>query len=86
MNIEIRGAERLSFREKQVVTLKESGYSAKAIAKALKLAESSVATLYNRARAKAYEAVIIIPGAALRLFDVEEDTTLEQDGFAGTEE
>lgn len=86
MKIEIRGAERLSFREKQVVTLKESGYSAKAIAKALKLAESSVATLYNRARAKGYETVIIIPGAALKLFEAEEDTELEQDGFINNEE
>ena len=85
MKIEIRGAERLSFREKQVVTLKESGYSAKAIAKALKLAESTVATLYNRARAKGYEAVIIIPGAALKLFDAEEDITLEQDDPSNTE-
>lgn len=81
MKIEIRGAERLSFREKQVVTLKESGYSAKDIAKALKLAESSVATLYNRARAKGYEAAIIIPGAALKLFDAEGDAAFEQDGF-----
>lgn len=81
MNIEIRGAERLSFREKQVVTLKESGYSAKTIAKTLGMAESSVATLYNRARAKGYQTVIIIPGAALKLFATEEDTGLEQDAF-----
>jgi len=73
VKIEIRGAERLSFREKQVVTLKESGYTAKAIAKSLALAESTVATLYNRARAKGYETVIVIPGAALRLFEAEED-------------
>ena len=73
MKIEIRGAERLSFREKQVVTLKESGYTAKAIAKSLTLAESTVATLYNRARSKGYETVIVIPGAALRLFETEEE-------------
>ncbi|MCL1905712.1 MAG: LuxR C-terminal-related transcriptional regulator [Clostridiales bacterium] len=73
MKIEIRGAERLSFREKQVVTLKESGHSAKVIAKSLALAESTVATLYNRARAKGYETVIVIPGAALRIFDAEEE-------------
>ena len=73
MKIEIRGAERLSFREKQVVTLKESGRSAKAIAKSLALAESTVATLYNRARAKGYETVIVIPGAALGLFEAEEE-------------
>ena len=73
MKIEIRGAEKLSFREKQVVTLKESGYAAKAIAKSLNLAESTVATLYNRARSKGYETVIVIPGAALHLFETEED-------------
>ena len=77
MKIEIRGAERLSFREKQVVTLKESGYTAKAIAKSLALAESTVATLYNRARAKGYETVIVIPGATLRLFEMEEESTFE---------
>lgn len=80
MKIEIRGAEKLSFREKQVVTLKESGHSAKAIAKALHLAESTVATLYNRARAKGYETVIIIPGTALQLFGLEEDAALDEDG------
>ena len=73
MKIEIRGAERLSFREKQVVTLKESGYSAKAIAKTLALSESTVATLYNRARTKGFETVIVIPGAALGLFGTEEE-------------
>ena len=45
MQIEIRNAQNLSFREKQVVTLKETGFSAAAIAKRLGLAESSVATL-----------------------------------------
>ena len=73
MKIEVRGAERLSFREKQVVTLKESGYSAKAISKTLSLSESTVATLYNRARAKGFETVIVIPGAALKLFEAEEE-------------
>ncbi|MCL1816406.1 MAG: sigma-70 family RNA polymerase sigma factor [Clostridiales bacterium] len=76
MNIEIRGAERLSFREKQVVTLKESGHCAKAIAKTLALAESTVATLYNRARAKGYEAVIVIPGAVLKVYEAEEENLL----------
>ena len=76
MKVEIRGAERLSFREKQVVTLKESGYSAKTIAKSLALAESTVATLYNRARAKGYETVIVIPGEILKLHEVEEENLL----------
>lgn len=73
MQIEIRGAEKLSFREKQVVTLKEMGKSTEVIAKTLKLSASSVATLYNRARSKGYEVVIVIPGAALELMEVEED-------------
>ncbi len=79
MKIEIRGAEKLSFREKQVVTLKEMGYAAKVIAKKLQLGESSVATLYNRARAKGYETVIIIPGEALKLFDDDDLEGLEED-------
>jgi len=74
MQIEIRGAEKLSFREKQVVTLKEMGYSNEKIARQLKLSASTVATLFNRARGKGYEVVIVIPGQALGLFgDDEED-------------
>lgn len=65
MKIEIRGAERLSFRERQVVVLKETGYSADAIARRLKLSPSSVATLFNRARQKGYEVVIVLPGGFL---------------------
>ena len=73
MQMEIRGAEKLSFREKQVVTLKEMGKSAEVIAKTLKISASSVATLYNRARSKGYEVVIVIPGAALEIAEVDED-------------
>jgi FixJ family two-component response regulator len=69
MKIEIRGAEKLSYREKQVVTLKESGMAAKNIAQKLRLAESTVATLYNRARGKGYETVIVLPGEVLGIFD-----------------
>lgn len=76
MHIEIRGAEKLSFREKQVVVLKETGIAARDIAARLGLAESSVATLYNRARAKGYETVIVIPGDALGIFG-EEASILE---------
>jgi DNA-directed RNA polymerase specialized sigma24 family protein len=65
MKIEIRGAESLSFRERQVVVLKEMGVSADKIAKQLGITQSSVATLYNRAKAKGYEVVIILPGTAL---------------------
>jgi len=71
MRIEIRGAEKLSFRERQVVVLKESGKSSDEIAKMLKITASTVATLYNRARAKGYEVVIILPGSVLGLIEEE---------------
>ena len=74
MKIEIRGAEKLSFREKQIVVLKESGMSAKDISRRLKVAESTVATLYARARSKGFETVIILPGDILGL-GTEEDWT-----------
>lgn len=73
MKIEIRGAEKLSFRERQVVTLKEMGYQTEAIAKKLGLTGSSVATLFNRARNKGYEVVIVIPGNALGLFGADDE-------------
>ncbi len=73
MKIEIRGAEKLSFRERQVVVLKETGYTAENIAKKLGLTASTVATLFNRARNKGYEVVIVIPGGALGLFGPEEE-------------
>ncbi|NLZ54503.1 MAG: sigma-70 family RNA polymerase sigma factor [Thermoanaerobacteraceae bacterium] len=73
MHIEIRGAEKLSFREKQVVVLKESGKSTEEISKILKISASTVATLYNRARSKGYEVVIILPGDVLGLFNEEGD-------------
>ncbi len=78
MQIEIRGAQKLSFREKQVVTLKETGVAAKSIALRLKMSESSVATLYQRARAKGYETVIVIDGDALGL--MEDDEMEDSDG------
>lgn len=73
MKIEIRGAERLSFRERQVVTLKEMGYSTDRIAKQLNLSPSTISTLYNRARTKGYEVVIVIPGHTLALFGTDEE-------------
>ena len=73
MKIEIRGAERLSFRERQVVVLKEMGQSSDSIAKRLKLTPGTVATLYNRAKNKGYEVVIILEGDPLGLFDVAEE-------------
>ena len=73
MKIEIRGAERLSFREKQVVTLKEMGASNEETAKRLGITSSTVATIFNRAKQKAYEVVIIIPGQALGIFGNDEE-------------
>ena len=73
MKMEIRGVEKLSFRERQVVALKETGQSHEAIAKKLGISASSVATLYNRARAKGYEVVLIIPGTALGLMEDDEE-------------
>ena len=67
LQIELRGLERLSFRERQVVMLKETGQSAEKIAKRLGISTSSVATLFNRARNKGYQVVAIIPEAAMGL-------------------
>ncbi|MGE5552998.1 MAG: sigma factor-like helix-turn-helix DNA-binding protein [Betaproteobacteria bacterium] len=69
MQVEIRGLERLSFRERQVVVLKESGRSTQEIAARLGLSASTVATLYHRARAKGYSVVVILPGEILSLGD-----------------
>jgi len=69
LHIEIRGIENLSFRERQVVTLKEMGHSNEEIAKKLNLSSSTVATLYSRARSKGYQVVIIIPGDSMGLFE-----------------
>jgi DNA-directed RNA polymerase specialized sigma24 family protein len=80
VRIEIRGAERLSFRERQVVALKEMGTSTEVIARRLGIAAGTVATLFNRARQKGYEVVMILEGDPLALFG---DGTDEDDG-AGT--
>lgn len=69
MQIEIRGAERLSRRERQVVALKEMGYNNAAIARRLQISAASVATLFQRAKAKGYQVVIVLPGDPLGLFD-----------------
>ncbi|EHQ87315.1 sigma factor-like helix-turn-helix DNA-binding protein [Desulfosporosinus youngiae] len=76
MHLEIRGLEKLSFRERQAVMLKESGKSLEDISKRLHLSQSSVATLLTRARSKGYEIVCIIPGGELGL----EGEELDEDG------
>ena len=68
MQIEIRGAERLSYREKQVTVLKEMGLSTEEIAGRLNLSSGTVATLYGRAKAKGYQVVIVISGDPLAIF------------------
>lgn len=73
VKIEIRGVERLSFRERQVVALKESGHSNDAVARILGISSSTVATLFNRARSKGYEVAIILPGESMGLFKGPED-------------
>ncbi len=75
MKIEIRGVEELSFRERQVVVLKEMGETADRIAKKLGITQSSVATLYNRAKAKGYEVVIVLPGSALGISGADDEET-----------
>lgn len=70
MHIEIRGAEKLSFREKQAVVLKEMGSSNEEIARMMGVNPATVATLLNRARAKGYEVVIVVP-TNLGLFGVD---------------
>lgn len=73
MQIEIRGAEKLSFRERQVVVLKETGLNNEEIARRLGLSSSSVATLYHRARTKGYQVVIVLPGDILAIPEGEEN-------------
>lgn len=73
MHLEIRGLEKLSFRERQAVVLKESGKSLEQIAKKLHLSPSSVATLLSRAKGKGYEIVCIIPEAEFGLGGIEFD-------------
>ncbi len=60
MKVELRGMEKLSFRERQAVALKESGNSVEQIAKKLTLGAGSVTTLLHRAKSKGYEIVIVM--------------------------
>ena len=77
MKVELRGVEKLSFRERQVVALKETGHSNEQVARHLHLSASTVATLFNRARSKGYEVVIIIPGYHLGLFGPDQEEEQE---------
>ncbi len=78
MQIEIRGMEKLSFRERQVVALKETGVTSEVIAKRLGLAPATVATLYNRAKTKGYQVVLIIAGDPLGIMGGEDETEEEE--------
>ena len=73
MQIEIRGLEKLSFRERQVVALKETGVANDVVAKRLGVAPATVATLYNRAKAKGYQVVLVIAGDPLNLYAGDEE-------------
>ncbi len=73
MRLEIHGVENLSWRERQVVALKETGWGTEAIARRLGLAPATVTTLLNRARRKAYRVVLVIDRDPLALGDEEEE-------------
>ena len=72
VQLEIRGAEKLSFREKQAVVLKETGNSNEQIARQMGVNTATVATLLSRARGKGYEVVIVI-STNLGLFGEEDE-------------
>ena len=78
MHIEIRGAEKLSFRERQVVILKEMGKSTEEITRTLQVTASTVATLYHRARTKGYELVIVLPGNIMGISGGEDDNDSDE--------
>lgn len=74
MHWEIRGLEKLSFRERQAVMLKESGRSGEEIARILNISQSTVSTILVRAKAKGYKIVGILQDSELGLdcFQTEE--------------
>lgn len=56
-----------------MVVLKEMGKSSAEICRTLNITASTVATLYNRARSKGYEVVIVLPGDTLGIFGGEDE-------------
>lgn len=84
MQIEIRGVEKLSFRERQVVALKETGHGSEAIARRLGITPATVATLLSRAKAKGYQVVIVMPGDVLGVFGPDDDDE-DDDGVTADE-
>lgn len=79
MQIEIRGAERLSFRERQVVALKEMGYDNATVARRLGVGSSTVATLFHRAKRKGYEVVMVLSGDPLAIMGDLDDEVIDED-------
>ncbi len=79
MQIEIRGVERLSFRERQVVALKETGHSNQEIARRLNVSLTTVATLFSRAKAKGYQVVLVLAGDPLNLYGGDVDDSSENE-------
>lgn len=77
MQIEIRGAERLSFRERQVVALKEMGADNETVARRLGVSQATVATLYSRAKRKGYQVVMILSGDPLNIMGDEDDDLVD---------
>lgn len=82
MQIELRGLEQLSLRERQAVVLKETGYSIPEVARRLGVSANTVATLLARARAKGYQVVLVLPGNALGIPPEEEEMDQNQTGGA----
>jgi Sigma-70, region 4. len=71
--------EKLSFRERQAVMLKESGRSSEDIAKVLGISGSSVSTMLARAKTKGYQIIGIIQDHELGLnYPLEDDEENEK--------
>lgn len=83
MRLEIHGVENLSWRERQVVALKETGLGTDSIAGRLGLAPATVTTLLNRARRKGYRVVLVVDGDPLAIGGEAVDD--EQDDVQETE-